>query len=307
MIDFPADDLDRVISGATTEVRTAPVAAPASYVQPTYTEVCSKCRGTGRFTGWSGRTFGECFTCKGKGRFEYKTSPEARAQKRQQAAPRAERLEADAWAIFKEQNPAVGAWIEARRASFDFAAKMYDAATRFGGLTAGQTEAVERCIARDAAKAAERAERAQAAPQADTAGVDRLKASFDRAVAYAAEKGLTMRTPKITIGGVTISPAKASGKNPGALYVKAGTTYLGKIQDGRLFAARECTTEQEKQVLSFIADPAEAAKVYGQTTGVCCVCNATLKSKWKLAGIGPICAEKMGWAPMARDFGGLPE
>ena len=60
---------------------------------------------------------------------------------------------------------------------------------------------------------------------------------------------------------------------------------------------------RKAQVLKFVADPAEAAKVYGQETGICCVCNATLKSKWRLRGIGPVCAEKMGWAGLAEDFG----
>jgi hypothetical protein len=296
------DSLDDLIFRADGPVRASPVAAPSTYVQPTYTEVCGKCRGTGQYS-----HFGQCFACKGKGKFLFKTSPEVRAKNRQRAADRADRRQQDAWTAFAAQHQAVAEWIIANRARFDFAAKLNEAVIRFGDLTTGQREAVERCIARDVAKATERAERAQQAPQADTAGIDRLKVSFDRARAYAAEKGLTMRTPKITIGGVTISPAKADGKNPGALYVKAGSTYLGKVQNGRLFAARECTPDQEKQVLAFIADPAEAAKVYGQTTGVCCVCNATLRSKWKLAGIGPVCAEKMGWAPLARDFGGVPE
>jgi hypothetical protein len=299
VINFPADDLDQAIANAG-EVRAAPVRAPADYA-PKFWQPCSRCRGTGQ-TRW-----GVCFKCKGTRGQEFKTSAAERAQNRRQAQVRAERKQQDAWAAFKAQQPVAATWIEAKMTSFDFAAKMYDAVIRYGDLTEGQRGAVERLAAKDAARDAERAERAQQAPQADTAGIDRLKASFDKAKAYAAAKGLTLRTPKITIGGVTISPAKADGKNPGALYVKAGTTYLGKIQNGRLFAARECTSEQEKQVLAFIADPAEAAKVYGQTTGVCCVCNATLKSKWKNAGIGPVCAEKMGWAAMAEDFGGLPQ
>lgn len=306
MIDLPADDLDNAIANAG-EVRVTPVRAPAGYVPPTYTEVCQKCRGTGRFTGWSGRSFGQCFACKGVGRFEFKTSPEARAAKRASEARRQERNGQTSWERFKAEQPEIAAWIEAKEGRFDFAGKMRADVARFGDLTQGKLDACRRFMDQDAVRAAAAVERAQAAPQADTAGVDRLKASFDKAKAYAAEKGLTLRTPKITIGGITISPAKADSKNPGALYVKAGKTYLGKIQNGRLFAARECSTEQEKQVLAFIADPAEAAKVYGQTTGVCCVCNATLKSKWKLAGIGPVCAEKMGWAGLARDFGGLPE
>ncbi len=73
--------------------------------------------------------------------------------------------------------------------------------------------------------------------------------------------------------------------------------------NGQFFAARDCEEARKTQVLKFVSDPAEAAKVYGQETGICCVCNATLKSKWRLRGIGPVCAEKMGWAGLAEDFG----
>lgn len=104
---------------------------------------------------------------------------------------------------------------------------------------------------------------------------------------------------------MTISPAKATSANAGALYVKAGSTYLGKITGGKFFASRDCQPEEQAKVLSFVADPAAAAKAYGQETGVCCVCNATLRSEWRLRGIGPICAEKMGWAGLAEDFGAI--
>jgi hypothetical protein len=140
-------------------------------------------------------------------------------------------------------------------------------------------------------------ERIANAPVVETTGVDLLKEAFDKAAAYAAAKatGLTIRNPKITVGGITISPAKAASKNPGALYVKADGVYLGKISDGKFIASRDCTDEQQAQILAFVASPAEAAKVYGQETGVCCVCNAALKSEWRLQGIGPICATKFGW------------
>lgn len=293
------DRLDDLIFGAGDEVRTAPVRAEAvvyKTAETRFEENCPKCRGTGKFVGWSGRTFGQCFACKGKGKFTFKTSPETRAANRQQVADRKARVANDTFATFAAQQPEVAAWIEAKRGSFDFAAKMFDAVVRFGNLTEGQREAVERCIARDAAKATERAERAQQAPQVDTAGIDRLKLAFDKAKAYAAAKatGLTIRNPKITIGGVTISPAKESGKNPGALYVKQGGDYLGKIAGGQFFASRECSPSQREQVLAFVADPAKAAKVYGQETGTCCLCGATLRSEWRLKGIGPICSQRWG-------------
>ncbi len=302
------DSLDNLFVGDTGPVRTAPVrenAVAFKSAEQRFEENCSKCGGTGQFRGWSGRTFGQCFACKGKGKFMFKTSPETRAANRQAAAERKGRLAEQAWTDFAAIQPVVAAWIEQKRGRFDFAAKMYDVVVRFGDLSAGQLAACERMQAADAARDAERTQRLANAPQVASEGVDRLKAAFDKAKAYAAAKatGLTIRNPKITIGGMTISPAKATSANPGALYVKAGSTYLGKINGGQFFASRECTADDKDQVLKFIADPAAAAKVYGQETGICCVCNATLKSEWRLRGIGPICAEKMGWAGLAEDFG----
>lgn len=97
---------------------------------------------------------------------------------------------------------------------------------------------------------------------------------------------------------MTISPAKADSKNPGALYVKgrgAERTYLGKIAGGKFLASRECSPEQQAKIVAFVCDPAAAAKAYGQETGVCCICNAVLKSEWRLQGIGPICSQKFGF------------
>jgi len=163
-------------------------------------------------------------------------------------------------------------------------------------LTERQLESCRKLAHKAAARKAEAAARIAAAPAADTAGVDKLKAAFDKAAAYAAERGRGLRRPRITIGETVISPAPAHGKNPGALYVKAGETYLGKIDAGRFYASRDCSPEMQSRVLAFIADPKAAAEAYGIETGVCCICNATLTNKVSIErGIGPICAEKFGW------------
>ena len=289
---FPeSDDLNATLAAP---ARTMTATAPASYVQPTYTERCQKCAGSGRF----GR-FGRCFKCNGTGRQTFKTPTATRAANRERAATRSANREQEYSDAFAAANPAIAAWIEAERAGFEFAQAMHDAVRKYGDLTEKQMAACQRAVDRKAASTAARAERAAAAPVVATEGIDRLKAAFDAAARYTAERarGLTVRNPKINIGGMVISPAKATSANPGALYVKATAdrTYLGKIADGRFHASRDCTAEQQAQVLSFIADPAEAAKVYGQETGICCVCNATLRSEWRLRGIGPICAEKFGW------------
>lgn len=160
---------------------------------------------------------------------------------------------------FAAANPAVFAWLETNT-GFEFAVSLRAALEKYGSLTDGQLAAAQKCVASLAAAKEKNAARAVAAPAIDTAGVDRLKAAFDKATAYAREHGLTMKAPKITIGGMVISPAKATGKNPGAIYVKAGTTYLGKIDGGKFFAARECNEESEAKVMAFVAPPKPTAK-----------------------------------------------
>jgi hypothetical protein len=298
------DSLDDLLSSPVGEVRKATVNAPADFRSASeYLEPCRKCGGSGL---WSGRAGYTCFACKGHGKKSFKTSPEARAKAHDRAnAKRAEKAGEDqAW---RETHKAEIDWINDSnnrqrwfmtqgKQAWDFPIKMYDALARYGTLTDGQLAAVQKCMQRDAErKAARDAEQAANAPAADAAGIDRLKTAFDTAIAKAAEKGLKMKTPRITIGGITIKPAKATSANPGALYAYADRTYIGKIADGRFLAARECSQEQSDKVMAFVNDPKAAAEAYGQTTGVCCICNATLRSNWKLRGIGPICAEKFGW------------
>lgn len=304
------DSLDNLFTGDTGPVRTAPVrenSVEFKSAEQRFEENCPKCRGTGRFTGWSGRTVGQCFACKGVGKVAFKQSPETRAANRQAAAARKDRAEEASLEAFAAAHPAVAAWIEERHLRNSFAANMRAAILRFGSLTEGKLAACQRAVDEDAARAQARVEAIQSAPQVDTAGIDRLKEAFDKARAYAAAKatGLTIRNPKITIGGMTISPAKADSRNAGALYVKRSGEYLGTIMGGKFLSVPACSPAQRDQVLAFVADPAKAAKVYGQETGVCCVCNATLRSEWRLRGIGPVCAEKMGWAGLAEDFGAV--
>lgn len=287
---FLNDSLDDLLGGPMGEVRVEPIRAPVDYKPRDFTERCGKCGGTGS---WRGR--GQCFACKGKGRFTFKTSPETRAANRQKVAARKVAKAQAGFEEFKAAQPVIAEWIE-QSTDFSFAVNMREAIEKFGSLTEGQMAACQRCVDKRNAARQERAERLASAPAADEAGVDRLKAAFDTAIAKAAEKGRGFRNPRLTIGGMVISPAKAGSRNEGALYVKTGGTYLGKIQAGRFYAARECAPEQQTKVLAFVADPKAAAIAYGQETGVCCICNTTLTNKISIeAGIGPICAAKWGW------------
>jgi len=287
------DSIDDLLGGPMGEVRSEPVRQAPAFTPAAerWQEGCPKCGGSGRVR------WGMCFSCKGAGKVSFKTSPAARAKGSVQRAGRKARNVAEDMAAFKAREPEVFAWLNAETAKpqpFGFAVSMVETIAKFGDLTEGQLAACQKIVARNAAMAADRAQKAAGEALNDTAGVDRLKAAFDQAIAYSAQKGLK-RSPKITVGGMVISPAKAASQNPGALYVKESGTYLGKVADGRFFASRECGPAQQAKVMEFIANPKEASEVYGQETGTCCICNATLTSEWKLRGIGPICAEKFGW------------
>ncbi len=280
--------LESLIAADKGEVRTS--SKPIEYL-----ERCPSCRGSGVFRGYSGRVVGTCFKCKGTKSVSFKTSPEAR---KAVATAKVERM-----ATWAEEHMDVMRWCGANSDRSRFASSLLDSFAKYHKLSDGQVAAVRKIIAEDAQKAVQRerdaAEAAATAPKADTAGIDRLKAAFDAAVKFAEAKGKgrgnTIRNPRIVVNGMTLSPAKAHSANPGAIYAKLDDIYLGKVVDGRFLKSYACTAEQANQVLAFIADPKQAAKAYGQETGVCCVCNATLKSEWRLKGIGPICSQKMGW------------
>jgi hypothetical protein len=267
---------------------------PAHYVAPTLnyvTERCPACAGTGRFTGFSGRDQGACRKCNGSGQLKFRSTRGERAKARDQRAERKVRKGNAALETFKSEHSEVYAWlISAQRPGFDFPASMLQAIHQYGSLTERQLAACERLAAK--AKPAIPTD----APVIDTAGVDRLKAAFDHAIAKAAEKGRGLKWPRITIGDIVISPAKPNSKNPGALYVKSAGSYLGKVTGGKFVRSFDCSDAQETKVLAFVADPKKAAEAYGIETGVCCICNAELTNKVSVArGIGPICAERFGW------------
>lgn len=114
------------------------------------------------------------------------------------------------------------------------------------------------------------------------------------AITTAFENG--QRSPRLHLGTFCFSRAPDYGKNPGAIYVKDGEQYLGKIIAGRFNPVKDCTEEQKASIISVAADPYKAATDYGFRTGVCSCCHRTLTNAESIErGIGPICAEKYGW------------
>lgn len=270
----------------TTLERTPVQAGP--YAEPEFSEPCKKCRGTGRFVGYTGRLMGQCYTCKGAGKRTFKTSADTRAAQRNAAAARKGRKML-AWI---DANANEWRWIAAKAPTFGFAQAMMQAVTQYGELTEKQLATVQRLMAQDAERqvqrAAERAERVANAPEVSVAAIE---------TAFATAKGNGVKYPKLRLADFTFSPAGAASKNAGAIYVKRGDEYLGKVQDGKFQRVRACTAETEAKVVEVCADPRQAAVAYGKRFGACSVCGRELTNEDSIdAGIGPVCASKYGWS-----------
>lgn len=113
--------------------------------------------------------------------------------------------------------------------------------------------------------------------------------------------------PKIRINGLIFYPAPATGKNPGAVYVvTADRKYIGRIFQDNLYAIG-ITTNQKETALALMRDCKQAVILYGHQSGVCGICNRRLDNARSVQlGIGPICAEKMGWIfPRSMDISEL--
>ncbi len=247
--------------------------------QPTYRERCSKCGGSGR------RYRGECFACKGVGYFERRTSPDQRQAARQYRENRKQRLAAEVWEDFARAQPDAALWINLHRERDTFAQSMHDAVLKWGQLTERQLAAVIRNVDR----ARQDRERVQAAPTVDAS---KLTEAFDRAGASG------LRRPTMRFAAFTTSKASDEGHNAGAIYCKrvgGERTYLGKIMGGRFLASRECTPEEQQQIVATMANPLGEAIRYARLTGGCSICGKQLVDPISVArGIGPICAERFG-------------
>lgn len=260
-------------------------------------ETCKSCRGRGRFISYAGRDVGECFKCKGKGKLYFRTTVEARlkaAAKREQSADAKRiKLQADR-AAWVAANADDFAWMKAKDETFEFAHAMMEAFLAYGHLTERQHATVTRLrladAERDAARKAEQASRIANAPAINVAAIE-------TAFAHAKDKGI--KKPKMKLAGFKFSEAPATGRNAGALYVVRveDDQYLGKVHAGVFTRVRECDEATQAEVIAVASDPHNAAIAYGRRTGNCAICGRELTNHASIdLGIGPICAEKYGWA-----------
>lgn len=306
------DNIDDLLGGPVTGERPQ---LPAHYKPADFTEPCTKCRGSGKFVGYTGRVLGPCFTCEGTGERTFKTSPEKRAQGRASAAKASAKREAGK-AEWREEHKAELAWLEAtarrqneRRSTgqkvWDFPLQLAEGFAKYGTLTDGQLDAVRRCMARDAEREtqrkAEREARDAAAPAVD---VSKLEAAFDVAKKKAASEG-AMGIKRLHLRlqsgehSLSFSPGSPGSQWDGMIFVReAGRDgeKLGWVKGGKFTRRFHCSDAQEAAILDACHDPLKAALAYGQKWSVCAVCGRELTNGKSIErGIGPICAEKYGW------------
>lgn len=179
---------------------------------------------------------------------------------------------------FAAAHPDIVAWVAANP-TFGFAVAMGEQISKFGRLSPNVIAAVRRCM-----------ERSAKAPDYTDIDVTAIQHSFDTAH----RNGL--KRPKLRIGEFVFSRAPDSGRNAGAIYVKSGEQYLGKVFGGKLSCVEECTPDQKSRIAEASASPIKAAIAHGKVTGCCACCGLELTNPESIArGIGPICAEKYGW------------
>lgn len=279
----PNDDLADLIGSL---LRAPTNRAPADFVpaaERAFTERCPKCGGSGNW-----RPGYPCFKCKGSGRITFKTSPDKRATARTSTQSRKQRSAAENLAAFKLAEPDIFAWFDGN--TYPFAVAMRQAVEKYGSLTERQiTAALSAIVKRDEARARVETAKQARAKQAQPVNVSALEQAFAKARE-------TKKLPKLLVAGIKIYPAKADSANAGALYVRGGPGYLGKIMGGKFYRSRECTPQMETSVLAILADPKGKAIEAGRLTGTCAVCGRELTDPDSIAaGIGPICATGFGW------------
>lgn len=173
----------------------------------------------------------------------------------------------------------------------EFAESLVTQFKRKGALTDRQWDAAMRMVA----KVQETAARKETLKS--EVAIDRIKGVLDTAVAR------KLKTPQFHAAGLSFSLARASSFNAGAVYVKEGDTYLGKIKSGTFQPSAAATRQTLDAILRVAADPLGEAVKHGHLTGRCSCCNRkltddTTKGKDGKSsverGIGPVCAVKYG-------------
>jgi hypothetical protein len=266
---------------------------PTDRAETLYSEPCKACKGTGVFTGYTGRIIGTCFKCDGKKVLTFKTPKAARDSAKIKNAERKAAKEAANLLSVETEYPALKAWWTG--SDFEFAVNMRDAVIKFGALTEKQLAAALKQANNFAAAKAEKQQAAvTAVANAPVVNVSAVVEAFNRAFTA----GIKRPKMRVLAGDhrLVLSRAPDNGNNAGAVYVKERDTeaYLGKVLGGKFLKSRDCDDVTAEQVVQVCRDPLTAAVAYGRLLGECSVCGRTLSDPVSIAnGIGPICQDKM--------------
>lgn len=151
-----------------------------------------------------------------------------------------------------------------------------------GGLTYYQWDAAERAIHGHQKREQAKAQRVE---------MDYMK--IETLLFKARANGL--KKPVFRACGMTFSLAPSTGKNPGAVYVKTGGEYIGKLNCGRWYPSQMAAPDVAERLAEIVADPKGKAIEYGRETGRCACCGRTLTDPKSIElGIGPICLDQWG-------------
>lgn len=247
---------------------------------------CPKCGGRGSKTyGYVNIRSYPCGLCKGTGKVTGRRLANVERFKKglaTQASNLAARREAfiEKHGDFLHQLEHIAGWS-------DFARSLVSSFAERGTLTEKQIEAGKHHLARIAEKRAQKA--AEANAKSGEVEMSAISALFDKA------RSSGLKRPKFYVGEMKISLAPLNGRNAGALYVMQGEEYQGKIANGTFQAVRSAKPETLEVLREIAKNPGDAARMYGQKTGICCCCGAELTNAQSIAaGIGPICAGNWG-------------
>jgi hypothetical protein len=196
-------------------------------------------------------------------------------------------------ALWKGQHQDVAAWLDdERNRTSSFASSLRQYLNQRGYLTENQITAVRKMV-QGGSNTVSKRPKLTVLTQPQTEGINRIRQAFDTA----RSKGMVR--PKLHIGKYLFKRAPDTGSNPGAIYITDSVdgTYLGMIKEGVVFTSHDCDPDNKhRDLFQVVNNPREEAVAYGLRTGICSVCSRKLTNGDSInSGIGPVCAEKMGW------------
>ena len=203
-------------------------------------------------------------------------------QKRKFASQQKARLMApENKAKFNEANPGLIEALKELASWNSFAASLVEQFSDRGSLSDKQTGAAVAMLMKVKANKANK-------PEAPSVDLSNIVAIFDKAHE-------AIKTPKFRFEDLVISRAPDAGANAGALYVKVGGEYMGKVKEGKFFGIRFTPEDTLSKLKQIAESPLSAAVAYGRRTGACACCGRELTVHASIErGIGPICAERFG-------------